>query len=237
MLGTRRRLKRSLMFLFRGACVSRRNTSPFFGESWFVRMRGLGIHRHSLWFMVKGKEICLLLPDKNTEESSRPENYFFPPFSFLFLLLFELARLVCSPLSKCVGGTEEVAETKNWGREEGEVKKPFGLESWCMGGRGTMAGAVGVVLVCGSLRLIRRSCGRSETLSLDAAVVNTLAWFRSWGYGHSSVFGNMSLMSCSDPFSWKWQCGMEKWMEGNMTIALLSTIFALYVHLLCALIK
>lgn len=30
-----------------------------------------------------------------------------------------------------------------------------------------------------SLRQIRRSCGRSETLSLEAAVVNTLAWFRS----------------------------------------------------------
>lgn len=53
-----------------------------------------------------------------------------------------------------MGGTEEVAETKNWGREEGEVKKTFGLEAWCTGGRGTMAGAV--------LFWFEEVCGRSE---------------------------------------------------------------------------
>lgn len=96
----------------------------------------------------------MLPPDKNTEESSRPENDFFFPFLSFFLLLFELARLVCSLLSKCVGGTEEVAETKNWGREEGEVKKTSELEAWYMGGRGATAGAV--------LFWFAEVCGRSQ---------------------------------------------------------------------------
>lgn len=47
-----------------------------------------------------------------------------------------------------------------------------------MGGR-ERNGRGSVVLVCESLQQIRRSCGRSETLSLDAVVVNILAWFRS----------------------------------------------------------
>lgn len=36
-----------------------------------------------------------------------------------------------------------------------------------------------VVLVCEVLPQIIRSCGRSETLSLDAVVMNLLTWFRS----------------------------------------------------------
>lgn len=77
-----------------------------------------------------------------------------------------------------MGGTEEVAETKNWGREGGRRSEK---DLWIGGmvyGRKRHNGRSSV-LVCGSLQQIRRSCGRSETLSLDAAVVNILAWFRS----------------------------------------------------------
>ena len=69
------------------------------------------------------------------------------------------------------------------------MKKTFGLKAWCMGER-ERNGRGSVVLVCESLQQIRRSCGRSETLSLDVVVMNILACFRSWAYRHSSAFGN-----------------------------------------------
>lgn len=91
--------------------------------------------------------------------------------------------------------------------------------------------AVRVVLVCKSLQQIRRSCGRSETLSLDAVVMNILACFRSEAYRCFSAFGNfMNLAS----YWWKWGCWME-WLEGNMTIALLSSVLMISVYPLCAL--
>lgn len=198
-------------------------------------MRGLGIHCHSFWFMVKGKKIWLLPPDKNTEESSRPENDFFFPFLSFFCCYLSLPdwSALHSPsvwaaqkrlLRQRIGGgrKEKWKRPLDWRHGVWEEEAQW-QEQCCFGLR--------------SLRQIRRSCGRSETLSLEAAVVNTLAWFRSWGCGRFSVLGNMSLMSCSDPFSWKWRCGMEKGLEGNTTTAVLSTIFALYVHLLCVLIE
>lgn len=77
-----------------------------------------------------------------------------------------------------MGGTEEVAETKNWGEGGRRSEKDL----WIGGmvhGRKRRNGRSSVVLVCRSLQPITRSCGRSQTLSLDAAVVNILAWFRS----------------------------------------------------------
>lgn len=57
--------------------------------------------------------------------------------------------------------------------------------------------AVRVVLVCKSLQQIRRSCGRSETLSLDAVVMNILACFRSEAYRCFSAFGNFMNLASS----------------------------------------
>lgn len=150
---------------------------PYFCEGWFVRMWGLGIHRHSLWFLVKGKEIWLLPPDKNTEESSRPENDFFFPFLFFFCYYLSLPdwSALCSP---SVWAAQKRLLRQRIG--EGGRRSEKGL--WIGGmvhGRKRCNGRSSVVLVCGSLRQITRSCGRSETLSLDAAVVNILAWFRS----------------------------------------------------------
>lgn len=165
------------MFLFKGACVSRRNASlsPSFLSG--LICENVRRHRHSPWFLVKGKEIWLLPPDKNTEESSRPENnnfFFFFPF---FVVIWACQIGLLSALQVC-GRHRRGCWDKEWGREEREVKKTFGLEAWCMGGR-ERNGRGSVVLVCKSLQQIRRNCGRSETLSLDAAVVNILAWFRS----------------------------------------------------------
>lgn len=73
-----------------------------------------------------------------------------------------------------MGGKEEDAETKNGGGRK-EVKKTFGLEAWCMGGRESNGSQS--VLVCKSLLQVGRICGRSETLSLEVVVMNILACF------------------------------------------------------------
>lgn len=132
----------------------------------------LGSHCHSIWFLVKGKEIWLLPPDKNTEKRSllgQKTTY----FSFLVFFVIWACQI---GLSNCVGGTEEDAETKNGGGRK-EVKKTFGLVAWCMGGRGSNGSQS--VLVCKSLQQVGRICGRSETLSLEVVMMNILARFWS----------------------------------------------------------
>lgn len=88
----------------------------------FVRTWDLGSHRHSLWFLVKGKEIWLFLPDKNTEETSRPENNFFFLFLSLFVVIWACQIGLLSALQVC-GRHRRGCWDKEWGREEREVKK------------------------------------------------------------------------------------------------------------------